>query len=533
MTSLICACVLLGPTLGEVPMVRVQDYGPCGKACLYLACQIIDERVSWDALSKLLDPVERNGTHTLEQLRNAAESLGFHAVAIKGSVAELGRLPCPFLAHVRAADGAPIHYILVKQVGHDHLVAMDPPRPAGLISLKDFESFWTGYALVINAESLPPSGRSRPVAVAVGLLIAGVFAAVAGWSRRVVSFRLSLLGRTVRIACCIVAGAFVLGGVASLLRSWIRPAAPRLEVEKALVDFGELPLGQSVQVVRIRNAGTAKLDLADATSSCTCASVSPSGSLAPQEESELRLQLTVAPGSRSAQIRVFSNDPEGPRDFTVRFSGGSRPLALPPRVAGNAKMGAAFERMIRLAYPSSGSLELTSCDCKSPAVQVEPVGWQSEAIDLPSTYPRRKLGALELRVRVNSPSVPGRFESLCRMSLRSGEGTHYLTVPLSVDFETPIACEPRVIAFSAPTSEGVEGQARRIRVVSHSIEPIGNIAVSNVPDWLKCEVVKEGAETKLGVVVSRRPPGPFVRHTLHVSNGDQRCELEIIASGGK
>jgi len=95
-----------------------------------------------------------------------------------------------------------------------------------------------------------------------------------------------------------------------------RLEAPRLEIEKDMMDFGSIKEGEKVELEYVlKNSGKSDLDILMAKATCSCTIVSlPKNSLKPGEEMKMKVvfDATGIRGTQQKYLTVFSNDPSGP-----------------------------------------------------------------------------------------------------------------------------------------------------------------------------------------------------------------------------
>ena len=132
--------------------VRQADQSDCGAAALATIARHYRRPLSLQQMRDLAG-TDRVGTNLLG-LVEAAEKLGFSAKAVKGPFEALLAAPLPAIAHIRTDEGLG-HFVVLHRVKKNKVVVADPARGVQTISKDDFCRRWTGYLLLLAAQSLP------------------------------------------------------------------------------------------------------------------------------------------------------------------------------------------------------------------------------------------------------------------------------------------------------------------------------------------------------------------------------------------
>ncbi len=149
-------------------------------------------------------------------------------------------------------------------------------------------------------------------------------------------------------------GAVVLAGCFSQLRVPPLAAEPRIEVERAVFDFGAVPLGREVRhVFEVENRGRKPLTLVPGRSECACTStVSPGGTIAAGDSGwvEVAFDTSREAGPRVRTVTVETNDPQTPElVLTVRGTVVADVTIVPDRIFfGRVPIGVSRERTIEI-----------------------------------------------------------------------------------------------------------------------------------------------------------------------------------------
>ncbi|BAY37485.1 peptidase [Nostoc sp. NIES-2111] len=125
------------------PFIQQQSSSDCGAACLAMISQYWGKRLSLYSLRNLAQ-VDRTGA-SLEGLSVAAQTLGYDVLPVRGSLHKLEWHYNPWIAHWQGN-----HYVVVWQIKGDRVLISDPAVGRKWVSRSQFESSWTGYALLLD-----------------------------------------------------------------------------------------------------------------------------------------------------------------------------------------------------------------------------------------------------------------------------------------------------------------------------------------------------------------------------------------------
>lgn len=126
------------------PFIQQQSSSDCGAACLAMISQYWGKRLSLNSLRNLAG-VDRMGA-SLQGLATAAQTLGYDVLPVRASLGRLDLYSNPWVAHWQG-----IHYLVVWRVkGDGRILIADPARGKRWLSRSEFETGWTGYALLLN-----------------------------------------------------------------------------------------------------------------------------------------------------------------------------------------------------------------------------------------------------------------------------------------------------------------------------------------------------------------------------------------------
>ncbi|MCM1983955.1 ABC transporter transmembrane domain-containing protein [Lyngbya confervoides] len=129
--------------LHRYPFFKQQSQMDCGIACLVIIGAYWGKRLSVNQLREAGN-VRRQGT-TLRGLVAAAESVGFLARPVKGTLAGLAQQNLPAIAHWQGN-----HYIVVFKVQKNVIYVSDPAIGRRKLSPAKFNEGWSGYTLLVE-----------------------------------------------------------------------------------------------------------------------------------------------------------------------------------------------------------------------------------------------------------------------------------------------------------------------------------------------------------------------------------------------
>jgi ATP-binding cassette, subfamily B, bacterial HlyB/CyaB len=136
----------LSDILQRYPWIEQQSSSDCGAACLAMLCAYWGNVIPVHILREQAH-VGRSGT-SLKGLATAAEKVGFHARPVRANLVRMAEHPDPWIAHWEAT-----HFVVVYQIEGDRVTLADPALGRRVITCKDFQEHWTGYALLLEATS--------------------------------------------------------------------------------------------------------------------------------------------------------------------------------------------------------------------------------------------------------------------------------------------------------------------------------------------------------------------------------------------
>ncbi|MEL6162198.1 MAG: cysteine peptidase family C39 domain-containing protein [Cyanobacteria bacterium J06628_3] len=128
---------------GIYPFIQQQNSADCGAACIAMISQYWGKRFSLKNLSSIAH-IDYMGAE-LSSLANAALSLGYQALAVRGSLSKLESQVLPWIAHYQGN-----HYIVVWKIKEKFVIISDPAIGKKWVPRDDFEASFTGYALLLS-----------------------------------------------------------------------------------------------------------------------------------------------------------------------------------------------------------------------------------------------------------------------------------------------------------------------------------------------------------------------------------------------
>ena len=129
---------------GRFPFIRQIDEMDCGAASVAIVCRAFGRPVS---LSKIRDVCGTaiDGT-SLHGIKRGGEAIGLRIQTIKASKDRLDDLPLPAIVHWDAN-----HWIVLYEVGHDHVRVADPARGLRRYTRDELLEKWSGFAGLCSA----------------------------------------------------------------------------------------------------------------------------------------------------------------------------------------------------------------------------------------------------------------------------------------------------------------------------------------------------------------------------------------------
>lgn len=125
------------------PFVQQQSSSDCGAASLAAISQYWGKRFKLNTLRSIAH-INSMGAE-FNDLKNAAESLGYQALGVKASLNKLESQSLPWIAHYQGN-----HYIVVWRFKDKSVFISDPAIGKKWVSRQEFTENFTGYALLLS-----------------------------------------------------------------------------------------------------------------------------------------------------------------------------------------------------------------------------------------------------------------------------------------------------------------------------------------------------------------------------------------------
>lgn len=125
------------------PFVQQQSSSDCGAASLAAICQYWGKRFNLNSLRSIAH-INSMGAE-FNDLKNAAESLGYQALGVRASLSGLESQTLPWIAHYQGN-----HYIVVWRIEDNSVFISDPAIGKRWVSREEFKANFTGYALLLS-----------------------------------------------------------------------------------------------------------------------------------------------------------------------------------------------------------------------------------------------------------------------------------------------------------------------------------------------------------------------------------------------
>jgi hypothetical protein len=522
--------ITLGQTASQAPArdtalledaaVTIQDYAPCGLVSLYLVCRLRDLPVTYQQIKDAAGPPRPDAIYSFDELSRLATRFGLRPVGLRVGYAELRQLPMPAIAQMvnHERPDLPPHFLVLLRIEPDGVYLVDAPHQPNFLPKDRFTEYWTGMAMVFAANEDEAKQITSLAATRRGLTWALWTWGLGGISALVLTPYLVRLRKrlvtqpeqqSVTVAKrpiarrfrWLIAGLAVLGiGVAAIYAIYLRMPADeaRCVVEQPDMKLGELVSGEHTVHVQLANPGNLPLHISDVVSSCSCAIVTAPSEIGPESRAAIDVRIHVTPGPGDAMLRIESNDPAGAKRVLLTWNGGTR-LSLVPAVIKSPPLpnDALYERTLEVFYPGGPSAmvpELEKIEVESPLVKVEPIDNDPGAVRFGTKGTDMAVaGRMNLRVQVQPPPTPGRFQTKCYLDFRCGKLTRRLTFPIDVEFRSgSLTADVRSVVFTGTRPEELKNQERWVEITGRALD--NDIVVEGTPEWLECKSESVAAE---------------------------------------
>ncbi|MFQ3637016.1 MAG: ABC transporter transmembrane domain-containing protein, partial [Cyanobacteriota bacterium] len=128
------------------PWIEQQSSSDCGAACLSMVARYWGKQLPIHFLREQAS-VGRSGA-SLKSLAKGAERIGLQARPVRASLGRLLNQTSPWIAHWEGN-----HYVVVYRAGRKRVIIADPAYGRRSLSSEEFQSRWTGYALLLEPTS--------------------------------------------------------------------------------------------------------------------------------------------------------------------------------------------------------------------------------------------------------------------------------------------------------------------------------------------------------------------------------------------
>ncbi|MGD1911826.1 MAG: ABC transporter transmembrane domain-containing protein [Rivularia sp. (in: cyanobacteria)] len=138
------------------PFIQQQNSSDCGAASLAMISRYWGKSFSLNSLRSIAR-INSMGAE-FSDLANAAKSLGYEALAVRGTLNQLELQSLPFIAHYQGN-----HYIVVWRIKDKCVFISDPAIGKRWVSRWEFEANFTGYALLLSPTELFYTNKSEKI----------------------------------------------------------------------------------------------------------------------------------------------------------------------------------------------------------------------------------------------------------------------------------------------------------------------------------------------------------------------------------
>ena len=555
MIGLVLSLCLFAASPAQLPgddVITPADYASCGQNSFFLICRLLDIPLQWDEAKDLLGPADADGTHSFQDLTQAAKAKGLHPVGLKTDLPRLSDLPMPAIVHVRdpRRNDQPPHLLVLLRCEADRVILLDPPMPAYYLSAEDFKSVWSGNVLLFARDAGEARrlrwGSLSSLARTPLFVAAGAFGLLAlGWagvrqlrvrSARAVSLGRAKLSGKLRIILEATGGVVLLAAVSIIvLPGLLRPKAktPQCVLPQPIVELGELDSGEFPTSIPIRNDGNAPLAIKSVSSSCTCvSSIKAPERIEPGSTDTIAAVLKVGRGPQSAVLTIETN--AGEQKAVLWWNGRYRPTLHPVNVeADSAPHGVPFEKTLKVIYPGGANAippTLEGFECDTPNVSIRQGENRTMAERIQSAGAAAHVfGELDVHLIIKPPASGATLLANGELIVRQGDQTYRLGVHISVRFlGGPFTPQTTGVVFSAAKRDELAGQERTLSV--SAVENAGEIEWTGIPDWLACDVKPQGTQGyQVRFRLLRAPEGSFSHQTIQLGRkGEPASRVPVV-----
>lgn len=515
----------------------------CGVACLFATLRLLgDSSTELGTIEAILGTNDKR-LHSFRELADAARALGHQTYAAHLTREDLACVAPPFIAHTRKIDISDgkmrDHYVVVIGQSADRVQVLDSPFRPYRCNRKLFNAMATGNVLLFptTPEQIKLvsefhrqglySIMFRTCLGALGLI--GILLVVPRLQSAGLMSKVVLLGRSLRrypLTAFVAVAAVTAGATLSAL---LWPRGPGLYFGP-VVALGPCAIGKMARTVELHNTGSRPLQITRVHSSCTCATVRLFGEPIPAHQSrELQIDVDVAPGPGKVEFLVESNDPSGPRRFTMLWNGiGGKVTLAPPEVRATADDASEFSSSVSLVAADGSNIEVDSITGGDdyPSLDVSPGEQRFEWVFSPYSPGSGQLGVLPIHVYITEGA--GRIRTTCDIVVRHAGQKQSLKLPIDVTFRRSFRAEPDKVLFSATPGNDLIGMKRQIRLIHPENR---EVSIAQLPDFISA-VVQElsSKEAVIDLTVKSQPPGQVNRSQISFECGAQKpVSVDVLA----
>lgn len=487
----ICLAISM-PQTDEISAVKLSDYTiPCGLNSFYSICRLLDVSIEWESAKNLLGQTMPDGTHSFEQIANAANSLGLHPIGLKSSIERIYELPMPAIVHVRdlRRPNSPTHLLVLVSADETSVILLDPPGSAYSLPLTQFESVWTGNILVFAQSELQlqelRSGAMKTKIAVYSLYLAIAFAITAIGLILIFNWRIIMTRRliiSIPVSLAIIAVVIIWYTIVN--------REPKCELSNSDIDLGQLKIGPFMTEVSLLNSGNSTLLISAVRSSCTCTSVKAPKKVEPRETATIYVTVNVSGGPQHAVLTIESNDHSSSKKVYLSWVGEHKPVLHPVNIEPQTVRGdIAYRKILQVIYTGGDNSlrpSLESVECDSPYVKVTEADYRSVAQPASASTGGRTIGELDLLLEIKPPSQGITVNSPCYLIIRQGKEKYRLQCRLMVKFlGSQLIPESDGILFSASLPSELVEQVRTLRIFTSDYS--GKLKLEGLPSWVTCE----------------------------------------------
>ncbi len=424
----LCARAAEGSPLPENPYALDVDR-TCGPLCLSFLDTFFRGENRFDEILKICPP--GNFGTNLEQIRRAAEDLGYQTVAFKNvTTDQLRRMRYPAIVHLERSGGGGGHYVVLldwdRKTGDFR--GFDPPNQFGSLKADWVAGHMSGLGLIVSNTTLTPATELLDNGVdwhhwlGTGILF-GVCVCLLIVDRR----RLRQNTRGVRLPVPGLGTTALLLFVTTTCMSCAKPVTPGSASgseggtpASQFVNLGTVQAGTVLKhTFQVVNTSKSPFRIKDLEKSCTCQTVGVEmdREIRPGESTSISLQAPTktaeGPFSQRVLVKTDSPDPDlAAIELILRATVEARIKVIPSQIMlGNVEAGKGTQATLRVKFDDPKITDrLTSAELtENPYVTLKRrEGTLGEAKYVVEVDEKMPAGAIygEVRFKFNDPDFP-------------------------------------------------------------------------------------------------------------------------------